>query len=342
MIPHFMLAIRGAEEPDVRAEDADKTVQNDLFPAPRPLRGPHALCASCISIVITLCTFAAHAQHPANPSLDVAAKSNVGIEGKVLYRAEAELRSRPFNPKAPVVVRIASSAQDGAATLYDLRFIAVKPGRFDLRDAIERVDGKSLTDAPAAIVEIASVLPEDHNGELSSSRGLGFPRLSGYRLALIALGILWLIPIAIAIFRRVTRSKPVPVVAHSDAPLSLADQLRPLVEAAIAGRADVDDLARLERLLIAHWRDRLSLAALSAHEALQRLKQHPQGGDILRKVESWLHRPRDSAEPPPDIAAMLEPYRRAETINLASAQTPSAPSVQSSPRPTPVTTGGAA
>ncbi|MCC6320228.1 MAG: hypothetical protein IT438_02190 [Phycisphaerales bacterium] len=298
----------------------------------------------CFFVALLGLVAATGAQQPTTGGGSVAAAVpdgvNVGIEGKLIYRSARELRARPFNNKSPVVIRIASSAADGSAILYDLRYIGVRPGRYDLRDALERADGGSLADEPEAIIEVVGILPEDHGGELVGSPGLGLPRLGPYRLGLIVLGAIWMFPLAVVIFRRLTRRRKVAATATVIAPLTLADQLRPLVEAAIEGLAGVEDLARLERLLIAHWRDRLGLAQRSTVEALHELRRHPIGGEILRGVEAWLHGPRNSTERAPDVAAMLEPYRRVGVVRLDSAETALPASDVKAPPSVPV--GGAA
>lgn len=279
-----------------------------------------------VSLVAALATaiLAALPVRADDASVRAQSSVNVGIEGRLIYRYPGELRPRPFSAKSPVVVRVASTTNDGNATLYDLRFIGVKPGKFDLRDAIEKPDGASVGDGPAAVVEILSILPEDHDGLLIGAKGLGLPRIGGYRLLLIIVGVLWVIPLVWVIVRRLTRKKPLAQLAVTQGPPTLADQLRPLVEAAIAGRATPDELARLERLLIAHWGDRLMLGDLPMHEAVLRLKAHDEGGQVLRQVESWLHSPRGQAEHEPDVSAMLAPYRTGKWIDIhANGQAPS-------------------
>ena len=66
----------------------------------------------------------------------------------------------------------------------------------------------------------------------------------------------------------------------------------------------------LERLILAHWRRRRSLEEVKANEAIAALRQDPEAGELLLKLEEWLHSPDPAEEV--DVAALLSPYREAE------------------------------
>lgn len=232
----------------------------------------------------------------------------IGIETRYIYRTEHALRAKPVASRQDVLVRIAEQKQDGAAMLYDLRAMPMVKGSHDLRSALERVDGGPMDALPAAILEAASIVPKTHRG-VDARPDPAPPRLGGYQVAMIGAGALWLTPILWFGGRALLRRRKAPAPIAMAAPPTLADQLRPLVEAAIAGRATVDERARLERLLLAHWRERLSLAEMSPHEALVKLKDHAEAGLILRAVERWLHMPLGAGDGSPDVAALLAPYR---------------------------------
>jgi len=247
-------------------------------------------------------------------------RSTVGIEGQVIFRhpATESVQAVPVNDKAPVVVRIARSTPDGSFILYDLRFIAQYSGEFDLRDCLRRPDGAPLTDALPLPVVVDRLLPDDHQGELFRIDGLSLPQLGGYRVALIAIGVLWLVPPAWLLVRRLTRRVP-PPPPPAPTPATLAAQLRPLVEAAIAGSLSTPDRARLELLLLAYWRERLGIGAegLNHVAAIRKLREHREAGELLGLLERWLHRPPTGTEEV-DIGAVLERYRAARPVDLAA------------------------
>ncbi|MFZ4574368.1 MAG: hypothetical protein ACOYN0_08215 [Phycisphaerales bacterium] len=238
---------------------------------------------------------------------------SVGVEARHVYRAAAVLRTKPVAHRQPLLVRIADARPDGDAYLYDLRATAMVPGVHDLRTALERADGGAMDDLPLATIEAVSVLPKAHRG-VDPRPDPAPPALGGYRSLAIAAGVVWGVPVLWFAGRAIFRRRRAPVAAQAIAPPTLADQLRPLVEAAIAGTAPVEDRARLERLLLAHWRERLSINAATAREALAVLKAHPEAGAILRAVEHWLHKPRAEGEAGPDISALLAPYRGSPVV----------------------------
>lgn len=277
------------------------------------LRSALAIAALATSAVGSVCAADGPPGAGADPA--VVSVTNLGIEGRVLYRHPAELRARAFDPKSPVAIRIVTSMADDSGYIHDIRFILTKPGRYDLREWLERADRGSMDEATSATVQGVGVLPDDHSGELHSSPGLGLPRFGRYRLALAALGVLWLVPPAVWLVRRLGRRRELSSQVQTDPPPTLADQMRPIVDAVISGRAGVEEKARLERLIFAYWRDRLALSGLPAQEAAQRLRHHPEGGELIRSIESWLHRPGAVGSAALDLAALLEPYRQARRID---------------------------
>jgi hypothetical protein len=89
-------------------------------------------------------------------------------------------------------------------------------------------------------------------------------------------------------------------------PLSLAERMRPLVEAAAAGHLSVEGQAQLERCLIGYWREKLAPEERRVAESLARLKTHAEAGALLRALERWLHRPGGAGTE--EITSLLRPY----------------------------------
>lgn len=250
------------------------------------------------------------------------ASTTIGIEGKVMYRVEAggpRLIARPVDRFADVNLRIAEVIEDGNAKLYDLRFIAQHAGRFDLRDALERVDGGPMSALPAAPVAVGAKLDPEHDGELIAMQDVSAKPRAGYRATMIAVGSVWLlVPIVYAGWRLAHRRRR-EVLAPPPPPPTLADQLAPMVELARTGKLDVEGRATLERLVIAYWRKRLHLQSLSTRAALDAVKADPKAGALLNAVERWLHAPhaRDAADNSADEAMrLLNDYRDASAIQL--------------------------
>src|SRR5262249_47285122 len=108
--------------------------------------------------------------------------------------------------------------------------------------------------------------------------------------------------------RKATAPAPRPL-----APPTLAERLQPLIKRAAEGKLSKDELALLERMLLNHWRERLRLREVSMAEAIQRLRSHPEGGELWRRWEGWLPRPPGLVSV--DVPAMLAPYATVSATN---------------------------
>lgn len=234
----------------------------------------------------------------------------LGVEGRmVVLLPVAGLQGRPVSDRSPVHVRVAEARSQGEATRYDLRYLGVRTGARDLRDHLVLADGTDPTRLPALPVLFVGLLPERHDGSLESVLPAAPPSMGGYRVALGAAVMAWILGSALFWFRHRQRHRltDVAAVGIDGAVPSSADRLREWVEAAVRGELDVAGRARLERSLIAHWRGRVVDDSMPPSEALARLKAHPEAGPLIRSLERWLHRPPGSESV--DVEALLAPYR---------------------------------
>lgn len=224
------------------------------------------------------------------------------VEGVVLPGSELEPRTER---DGKVVVLVTRVYPHGTAFRYDLEYYGLEPGNHDLRQYLKRKDGSPTGELPPIPVTVKPVLPpgQVQPNKLEIERG---PRLGGYRLLVIAAIVVWVIGIVVLIgsffFPRRRKAR-----ATGDAPVSLADRLRPLVEGAVAGALSQAQLADLERALLAYWRKRLGLEAVEPGEAVAALRAHREAGPLLAQLEAWLHRPGPPT--PVDVNALLAPYR---------------------------------
>jgi hypothetical protein len=239
-------------------------------------------------------------------SLIGAVTPTVGMEGRLQIVIPGSLvEAKPVDEKAPMIVRIAASTQDQNGTRYDIRYIGLEPGSFDLKRCLFRIDRSTTPEIPSIPVTIGGVLPEDHQGQLVAENVSPLRFLGAYKWLLIAIGVAWVAMLYPLIFAR--RKRAAAVVESAPPPPTLADRLRPLVQQAAEGTLSADGKGQLERLLLGHWRERLHLADVGMADAMTRLRQHREAGALLRALEDWLHRPPGSATV--DVAAVLEPYR---------------------------------
>src|SRR6476660_4250259 len=87
-------------------------------------------------------TFARSAATGRNDTAAAQPDTTIGVEGvRTLRHQGPALEAKPLDGRAPLVLRIAHVTEDGNAKIYDLRYVGVQPGSFDLRDFLRRVDG---------------------------------------------------------------------------------------------------------------------------------------------------------------------------------------------------------
>jgi hypothetical protein len=242
---------------------------------------------------------------PVTP-VDARRTSSVGMPGilreLVLPGSELEAK-RITDRKTPIILRIVRVSPHGTAFRYDLEYVGLEPGTFDLKEYLQRKDRSSTADLPPVRVTITSVLPREQvlPNELEPAAP---PRLGGYWLLLTIGAIVWILGLLAILFVGRKRRQTAAVAGR---PKTLAEHLRPLVEEAVAGRSDPTRLADLERALITYWTKRLGLYEKKPVDALPVLRQHAEAGPLLRQLEVWLHQ-RQRPETI-DVAALLAPYR---------------------------------
>lgn len=231
----------------------------------------------------------------------------VGMEGRLeVVLPVAGVEARPVTERAKVLVRVADRYPHGTATRYDLRYVGLVPGKHDLRESLLVPGGGVATNLEPIVVEVAGLLPARHDGSLVPGAGPGLPRLGGYRAMLVAAGTAWVVGLAGWWFtRRKAQAETTGVVVRREE--TLEERLRPLVDLAVRRELGLEGQARLERLLLGHWRRRLGWEGLPMDEALRRLRGHEQAGALIRALESWLHRPEGGTTV--DVVALLAPYR---------------------------------
>ena len=237
-------------------------------------------------------------------------RSTVGLAARIeqIVLPGSELEAKPLDDeRAPIVLRIVAAFPHGSAFRYDIEYYGLEPGSFDLRDYLQRKDRSSIEELPSISVEIASVLPP---GQIKPNpvAPKSSPYLGGYWLTIAIFGMVWFVGLgAIIWWICAEHSRNHARAAHSQQPLSLADRLRPIIQDAIAGKTNEGQLAELERMLLAFWRNRLELDNMNAADAIAVLREHQDAGALLEQLELWLHRPGSAREI--DVAALLAPYR---------------------------------
>ena len=259
--------------------------------------GPRVVPWSFLILQLALCLSALSQSFP-----------TVGMEGRLEVQLPGTpLEARPVNEKSNLVVRIAFTRPHGTLFHYDLRYIGLVPGRYDLREHLIRKDGSATTDLPSMPVEVAPLLPQKHDMMLvpHGTQPLVFP--GGYRRLITSLFVLWGVALVLILMAGRRRSVARQQAQTEVAAPTLAERLRPLVEQAAAGSLSSDGQAQLERMLLNYWRARLGIEDMEMADAMLKLRADAHAGALLRELENWLHRPHGTVKV--DVEKVLEPYR---------------------------------
>lgn len=250
------------------------------------------------------------AQQPVAP-----AQTNIGISGRILQLVlpAPELEAVPFDSQSPLVLRVLATYPHGTDFRYDLEYYGLEAGRHDLAKYLKHKDGTPVTNLPEIPVSVAALLGEGQV-QPNTLEPTALPQLGGYQKTMVALGAVWVLGLVALLLLGRRRAQ---AVRERVRPRTLAEELRPLVEDALAGRLSRSDRARLELRLVEYWRRKLALADRAPHELLAELRTHPEAGTLLRSLEDWLHRP----DPPAavDLARLLAPYENVDMRQLEAA-----------------------
>ena len=256
--------------------------------------------------------------------LSAVEQAGVGLTGTVkdVLLPGPELRVKPdTGGRHPLVVRITASYPHGTAGFrYNFAWSAFEPGSHNLSAWLERTDGSVAVDLPPIPVEATALLPAGPPGPLAEFSA-PVPQLGGYRTTLIAGGVIWLGGLIGLLCWR--KSKAAATVVAEETVLPIAERLRPLLDLARTGSLDGEGRAKLERLVLGFWRERLSLTHLPMPEAMQQLRAHPEAGSLLRQVEEWLHSGKAPARESA-VVEILTPYLSASAAAAHSAASVSA------------------
>ena len=218
-----------------------------------------------------------------------------------------KLVGKPIDDREPVVVRVTDAIAHGDGFRYRLEYQGMEPGNFDLTQWLVRKDGQPSTDLPSIPVQIRSLLPP---GQIKPNElQVGWlPRMGGYKVLVIALAVLWTLGLLGLIFLGRKRK---PDELAEETPTTLAAMLKQRIQTACDNTAGSKELAELERMLVAFWQKKLNLESESPHQAIVKVRQHPDSGGLMRKLETWIHQPKTNGADDQDVdwETLLAPYR---------------------------------
>ncbi|MEK6249886.1 MAG: hypothetical protein N2C12_17000 [Planctomycetales bacterium] len=237
----------------------------------------------------------------------------LGMEGVYyLHYKNGALQVKDLPPDSPILLRITERVFENHEFIYEIHYVAEYAKDYDLRHYLILPDGSPPRGLRPQKVIVTEMLDASHKGQVWEMKNDPVEEPVRYKLLLVLVATIWLVPLLWLFLNWIFRPSKEPPVDDTEN-LTLADQLRPLVEAAVEGSISHEQQARLELLLIGYWRERLGLGDCQVTEALGRMRSDPQAGELLGQLETWLHCPPGSETV--DVAKLLEPYRSAKPLD---------------------------
>lgn len=234
-------------------------------------------------------------------------ESTIGFP-KLIFQKVIEgpkLIAKPIRDKGQaVIVRIVDTYSHGEHFRYDIEYTGLEPGDYNIADFLAREDG---SDAPidAINVKVNSILGPGQvvPYELPPKRS----RYGSYYLPImLALGAAWVAGLLMILFYgRGKKRRP----SAEEEKATVADRLKPLLDAAEAGELNSQQQAELERVLSSFWSKKLRLEHLSADQLREQLRNHNEASVLLDQIDTWIHKPGGHGSSQVDVNQILEPYR---------------------------------
>jgi hypothetical protein len=234
----------------------------------------------------------------------------LGVEEAVVIRyAGPRLVARPYRQGTSVNVRIADQSESGPVWVYDVRYIVVQPDKwFDLRDYLTTADGSELSDLPSFQVRGLTNLTKDIETRIEEIQEVGVHIWRWYYETLAGLGVFWVLWLCGLIW--IGRPKRAPQAAPPPPEPSLAQQIAQYLNLLRRDGLSTADRARLEILLLRHWRERLSLHEHRMAAACRGIGRDARFGPAYTTLEAWLHDPGAEVAPE-EILAQCAPEVKA-------------------------------
>lgn len=245
---------------------------------------------------------------------DVRAVRGLAAHVDVQYSARLRAKSE-LSPSSPILVRVEHPA-DGPQRI---EFIGVVAGDFDLRNYLEREDGKPLDDLAKIGIQVVSNLPADHGADLYDSGDGGVSWRAHYRLFLwAAAGVWFLVPLAWLAVRAIRRPAATPAAAAAPEPPSVERQILDMLDKGKTRPLSVDEQGRLELLLLRHLGQAVTPGkSVELAEMVAILRDEPGSRDVVIAMERWLHS-RDGGESARKSAAAALEGLRSRTLEQSA------------------------
>jgi hypothetical protein len=230
----------------------------------------------------------------------------LGVEqAAIITYSGPALAVAPYKWGAAVNVRMAGITEQAGARIYDVRYIVNRGGTFDLKNYLMAADGTALEGLPSFQFHGDPKLSKELEARIQETEEVRVEIGGHYYLTLALLGGIWLIWLLLLIFWK--RPKRTVDVAPAAPEPTLLEQLRAALGQLESGALDATSKAKLEMLLLRHWREELAVTGLPMSAALAAIDRSEKTGAQLRQIQEWIHH-RASPVKGEEIVAALAPF----------------------------------
>lgn len=212
----------------------------------------------------------------------------IGVEGRQVFTfVGPRLTAVPFTDGDPLAVRIVAIEALGNGFRYDVRYMPYGPGNFDVSDYLVDANSKRPAGLLPLPIRVHAMLPKDYSGKLFDTSPTDINLHSNYRLGMALLWFSWGLLLApLILYGHKTRKRMAPVPP----PPTIAARLHELLQLGTHSELQIEQQADIEKLLLAHWAERLCLSTDRLEDTLAQLRQHPSAGRQVHRLEMWLHK----------------------------------------------------
>lgn len=214
-------------------------------------------------------------------------KNGVGLVKRVKVSLPGELLvAAKVDDKSDAMVRIISTQKLKNGYSYDLEFIGLEPGKYNLVKYLRTASTNEFANIPEYLIEVSSSLETDFSGELLDFQKT-VPNLTPwYKNLNRGLIVFWVLLLpAIVLFGR--RKKKVEKVIEVKEK-SLNEKICELL-ATLEGKSSKELWQKIEGLIFQHWCQKKDLDGMPMHEAISKLKADDEAGPFILKLEEGLH-----------------------------------------------------
>lgn len=220
-----------------------------------------------------------------------------------------ELAVKPYEYGVAVSLRMAGLTERDGRRTYDIRYMLNRGGTYNIMDYLTTVEGADPVGLPAFPVLGLEALSEGVDKRIAELRQVDIDIWHYYYETMAAIVALWVLWLGLILFwprpRKATAATAGPVIDPFPA------RLRAYLALAAEGALTEADKARMQMMLIDHWRAALPNPTLRMHATVRRIAADPRFSEAYRALIDWLHNPA-TALTNAQLVEHLTPYTRVD------------------------------